>query len=350
MSIQYINLGTAPKGVDGDTQRTANLKMNGNIRYLDGQLTAAKQTADSAQAKAIEAADSAEKAFAKTGGVISGAIAVRYAGSSAGSSITIDNTNGVRGSLDFAVGGIPKGGLSVYKQGSEYIASITGTATDSSHDARAGLVTLSKSSVWTQAYGNLHDYFVRKDTTDAIRTIGEGFKNSRMVESRGFASEIQSRGVQIFIREVFGQYAESVLRTYGNNVTARDFSFRLDGNAYAPGAWLNASDIRLKDDIVPLAGMRATLDAIQPIHYRMNGQDSIGYSAQEVQASLPCCVRVSGQAVDKNGRPVPDALAMDYSAMTAFNTQVLKEQEAIIRKLLDRVLQLEKVLGVKELA
>ena len=52
MSIQYINLGTAPKGVDGDTQRTANLKMNGNIRYLDGQLTAAKQTADSAQAKA----------------------------------------------------------------------------------------------------------------------------------------------------------------------------------------------------------------------------------------------------------------------------------------------------------
>lgn len=353
MSIQLINLGTAPKGVDGDTQRTANQKMNANIQYLNAQTSAAKQTAATALTKATEAAnsakDTASKAFAKTGGDITGVTAVRYGGGSTGSTLTIDNTNGTRGSLDIAAGGVPKGGLSVYKQGNEYIVSITGTHNDASSDARAGLMTLGKNNVWTQAYGNLHDYFVKKNTLEAIRTIGEGRVSGNVVESQGFASEIRNRGVHLFIREVSGQYSESVIRTYANNIGAKDFTFRYDGNAYAPGAWVNASDIRLKDKIMPLAGMRALLDRIQPIHYhhRLTGQDSVGYSAQELQDILPCCVHTVGYVATPEGDELTDTLALNYNAMTAVNTQIIKEQDAVIRSLLARVAALEKVLEAR---
>lgn len=347
MAIELINLGTAPKGTDGDTQRTANQKMNKNISYLDGVVKTAQSAAAAAKTAAESASAAAEAAFAKTGGDITGATRVTYAGGTAGAALTIDNTSGTRGSLDIAVNGVPKGGLSLYKQGVEYIASITGTPTDRASDNRQGLMTLSKGSVWTQAYGNLHDYFVKKNTTDAIRTIGEGFASHAQVESAGFGTEIRNRGTQLFIREVFGHYAESVLRTYVVGGLNRDFLFRYDGNAYAPGSWLTYSDIRLKQNITPLAGIRELLDDIQPIHYTRNGQESIGYSAQEIQRAMPCCVRVSGRATDADGNDIEDALALDYSAMTAFNTQLIKEQEAVIRGLMARVLQLEKALGIQ---
>ena len=76
----------------------------------------------------------------------------------------------------------------------------------------------------------------------------------------------------------------------------------------------------------------------------MNGTEAIGYSAQENREVMPACVTESGRAVTPDGKTIDDALALNYSGMTAYNTQVLKEQDAIIREMLARIEKLETAL------
>lgn len=214
---------------------------------------------------------------------------------------------------------------------------------------RTSYLKVEDAGIWNRAYGWLHDYFLRTSggsVRGSIRLAGTEWSSGSTQESRYIQVSPNSGGfARFFHRRNSGNFDEAVVRAETSAGNWRDFNFRSNGNAYASGSWLNASDIRLKEDVTPLAGMRTLLAQIQPIHYVMNGQNGIGYSAQELQKALPDCVHIVGDTTDKDGNDIKDSLAVNYSALTAFNTQILKEQEAIIRNLLARVAQLEKALA-----
>lgn len=344
MTIQLINLGTPPKGVDGDTQRTANRKMNENMAYLAEEL---------AQVQPL-----ANNAYPKSGGTVEGNVYVSYASGSKWTGIHIDAQNDdAKGTF---ISGKYKG---VDKTGLEFITDVRDgsakfnlllTPPGNNTPRRTSYLKVEDAGIWNRAYGWLHDYFLQTSggrVRGGISLAGTEWSEGTIQESRQISFSPNSGGVsRLFHRRNAGNYDEVVLRAEVGPGNWKDFKFRSNGHAYANGSWLNASDIRLKEGLAPLAGMRALLAQIQPIHYTMHGQDSIGYSAQELQHVLPDCVHVVGDTIDKDGNEIKDSLAVNYSALTAFNTQILKEQERIICKLLERVRQLEIALGAHETA
>lgn len=301
MAIQLINLGTAPKGVDGDTQRTANQKMNANMQHLE-------QIADTAKTEAAAAKNDATAAQQ--------------------SAATAQSTaNTARSTADTA------------KSTAESARSTANSANATANSARstANSAKSTADAALPKAGGTM---------TGAIAVNGTAWTSGSIAESYTINFVTNWGGkAHFFLRRTYSQYDEAVIRAEVTPSNYRDFTFRSNGNAYANGSWLNASDIRLKENIAPLAGMRAMLAQIQPIHYTMNGQDSLGYSAQELQQVLPDCVHVVGDIPGKDGETITDSLAVNYSALTAFNTQILKEQDAIIQTLLARVVQLEQALA-----
>lgn len=94
MSIELINLGTPPKGEDGDTSRTANLKCNNNFSELDTRATTAQSTADAAKAAAAAAKSTADSALPKAGGAVAGSLAVSGKLSAAGGTLQVGADTG----------------------------------------------------------------------------------------------------------------------------------------------------------------------------------------------------------------------------------------------------------------
>ncbi|NII73493.1 hypothetical protein FHW84_002065 [Dyella sp. SG562] len=94
MTIELINLGTPPKGEDGDTSRTANLKCNNNFSELDTRAKTAQDTADAAKAAAAAAKSTADAALPKAGGAVAGALAVAGKLSATGGTLQVGADTG----------------------------------------------------------------------------------------------------------------------------------------------------------------------------------------------------------------------------------------------------------------
>jgi hypothetical protein len=93
----------------------------------------------------------------------------------------------------------------------------------------------------------------------------------------------------------------------------------------AAGAWTNASDARLKKNIVDIKyGLSDVLKA-QPRSYQMNEieGDFIGFVAQELQAVIP---EVVGGDPEKQ-------LNVDYGSLVAVAFKAIQEQQALITQL-----------------
>jgi hypothetical protein len=112
-------------------------------------------------------------------------------------------------------------------------------------------------------------------------------------------------------------------------------------------AFTCASDIRLKEDIVPLKDALEKINNVQPISYYFKNKKShpstheIGFSAQEIEKEYP-------ELVEKNDQT--GYLSVNYPQMTAVAIQAIKEQQIIIKtqdekisSLENRIQQLEKI-------
>ena len=116
------------------------------------------------------------------------------------------------------------------------------------------------------------------------------------------------------------------------------FFVRRNGSAELAGMLKQNSDIRLKKDIAPLEGVISKIANIQPITYNFintqthPGEHQIGFSAQEVQKQFPELVSENEQGY----------LSVSYTNMTAVAIQAIKEQQEIIKKLEEKIAQLEK--------
>jgi hypothetical protein len=136
------------------------------------------------------------------------------------------------------------------------------------------------------------------------------------------------------------------VKTNGNN---NALAFWRNSTTYAGAitlsgsgtAYTSASDYRLKEDVQPMTGALAKVQALKPVIYKwkLDGSDGQGFIAHELQALVPDCVTGEKDAVDADGNPVYQGI--DTSFLVATLTAAIQEQQALITSLTARIAALE---------
>ena len=106
-------------------------------------------------------------------------------------------------------------------------------------------------------------------------------------------------------------------------------------------AYNTSSDYRLKENIQPMTGALAKVQALKPCTYKWkaDGSDGEGFIAHELQEVCPNAVAGEKDAIDTEGNPVYQGI--DTSFLVATLTAAIQEQQAIITDLRARVAALE---------
>jgi hypothetical protein len=133
------------------------------------------------------------------------------------------------------------------------------------------------------------------------------------------------------------------------------------GLAYVNGLY-NLSDARMKTNVQTLEGALAKVNALRGVSFQYNqaeysefvGHDDrtyLGFVAQEVEAVLPQAVAEkyligqqggsSPQAFDNQGNALQTVKVVDYVSMIPVLVEAIKEQQAYIQRLEDRLRVLE---------
>ena len=111
---------------------------------------------------------------------------------------------------------------------------------------------------------------------------------------------------------------------YGQSGQLYFFNGSNEGYLSSAGAWINASDARLKNSVTDIKyGLSAVLGT-QPRSYKMNDLDGdyIGFVAQELQAVIPEAV---------SGNPEKQ-LGVDYGSLVAVAFKAIQEQQTLIEQ------------------
>jgi hypothetical protein len=106
-------------------------------------------------------------------------------------------------------------------------------------------------------------------------------------------------------------------------------------------SYSTSSDYRLKNTIAPMTGALAKVALLKPVTYKWNfdGSDGQGFIAHELAEIVPDCVTGAKDAVDAEGNPKYQGI--DTSFLVATLTAAIKEQQALITTLTDRITALE---------
>jgi hypothetical protein len=102
-----------------------------------------------------------------------------------------------------------------------------------------------------------------------------------------------------------------------------------------------SSDYRLKENIAPMTGALAKVQALKPVTYKWKttGEESQGFIAHELAEVVPECVTGEKDAVDAEGNPVYQGI--DTSFLVATLTAAIQEQQTLINQLTTRLNALE---------
>lgn len=109
------------------------------------------------------------------------------------------------------------------------------------------------------------------------------------------------------------------------------------GELNSAGAWVDASDIALKKDVVDIEYGLEVVKKLKPRKYKMKADDSdqIGFVAQEVESEVPEVVSTSE---NPNGE---EQKSLSYGHLTAVLTKAIQEQQTLIETLQTKVKALE---------
>ena len=104
----------------------------------------------------------------------------------------------------------------------------------------------------------------------------------------------------------------------------------------------SGSDYRLKENIKPMANALDVVEKLKPVtfNWKIDGSNSQGFIAHELQEIFPEAVSGEKDAVDENGNP--QYQCVDSSFLVATLTAAIKEQQILIQSLTNRISQLEK--------
>lgn len=113
-----------------------------------------------------------------------------------------------------------------------------------------------------------------------------------------------------------------------NNSIVGSISVATGATTYA-----TSSDYRLKDDVRPLQGGLQTVEAISPKAYKWkeNGQEASGFIAHELQAVVPDAVTGEKDAVDADGKMIPQGV--DASKLVPHLVAAIQELSARVKQL-----------------
>jgi len=122
------------------------------------------------------------------------------------------------------------------------------------------------------------------------------------------------------------------------NVNGGDAHF--DGNVYAYST-TTSSDRKLKKNIQSLEGSLEKVLGLRGVSFewKKNNKKSIGFIAQEVQEVVPDLVKNNRKEHD--GVVTEEHLGVDYGNITALLVEAVKEQQALINRLEERIKTLE---------
>lgn len=107
------------------------------------------------------------------------------------------------------------------------------------------------------------------------------------------------------------------------------FSFQSNGNGYASGSWISASDARIKENVTPITSALSDVAKLNPVKFSMKADSSpvpnrIGLIAQELETVYPEVVHDSG--MDIGG--VENAKAVSYSDLVPVLIKAIQELKA----------------------
>jgi hypothetical protein len=107
----------------------------------------------------------------------------------------------------------------------------------------------------------------------------------------------------------------------------------LGGGLYWNGSVMSlqgTSDYRLKEDIKPLESALETIGKLNPVTYTWinSNQPGAGFIAHEFQQVLPNSVVGQKDAVDENGKEIPQSI--DQTSLIVYLTKAIKELKAEI--------------------
>jgi hypothetical protein len=164
--------------------------------------------------------------------------------------------------------------------------------------------------------------------------------------TKGFGAKSNSTGgIQIYQAVSNTDWAinatsGSIANFYSDNGTALVFAgyIAVNGNITS---YLSISDYRLKENVQPMVGALAKVQALKPVtfNFKDGGQSSQGFIAHELQEVVPDCVSGTKDAVDADGKP--QYQGVDTSFLVATLTAAIQEQQALITSLTARIEALE---------
>jgi hypothetical protein len=128
-----------------------------------------------------------------------------------------------------------------------------------------------------------------------------------------------------------------------------DFCFNPQSAVGGNGAYINSSDRRMKTGIAPTSKGLAEVLQLQPVAFTRadpttGAQEEIGFVAQDVQPVLPEAVWTAGIPLRDGTGGLDDpepTLGLSGETITAINVNAIKELNALISALTDRVAALE---------
>lgn len=123
----------------------------------------------------------------------------------------------------------------------------------------------------------------------------------------------------------------------GTGTPAHPIEHSTGAHLSAAGAWINASDIKLKENIEDLQyGLDKILE-LRPVKYTLKstGESQIGFIAQEVLSLVPEVVSLPGENYPDN------PLGLSYGQVTAVLTKAVQELHAIIIEKDNKISELE---------
>jgi hypothetical protein len=128
-----------------------------------------------------------------------------------------------------------------------------------------------------------------------------------------------------------------------NNTDQGSYNLQVGGTGvWAAGAYVNGSDINIKNNIEDLDSSLNLINSLKPVTYKYNEsfnsdeEYQVGFIAQDVYQNFENKKYVNG-IIKSDG----EILSMSYSALIPILTKAIQEQNALIKALEQRIINLE---------
>jgi hypothetical protein len=170
-----------------------------------------------------------------------------------------------------------------------------------------------------------------------VRRDSSGWVSTRVIHNPSESGDTQDG---MYIGYGNGGSTAGITRIYGGGSTGANVTVDVSGNVVATGNITAYSDVRIKEDIQPLSNALGKVLRLGGYSYlrkdEHTGKRHIGVIAQEVEAVQPELVSES-----ETGMKV-----VAYGNIVALLIEALKEEHRTVKKMEDRVHQLEYKIGL----